>query len=233
MALRLPWDARFWSKYAAELVIVAAGVALGLWATEWAADRRAKAEVQDAYVALHDELTDNYEVIGFRLRAEPCVSARVAELRQWAERQRGGERTALPAQIGRPASYTILDSVWDVSKAGQVASKMPLEERRRYAAVYDVLESFAGHQRAERDVWFDINDYAGLSQLSQGELARFNGLVERAAALGDSLSTGKYRTLFKDLALLGVNAPAELPADQPSGKTLCTPLARLANSSAR
>ena len=222
MRLRIAWDRERWGRYAAELLIVAAGVALGLWATEWAAERQAKADVADAKQALHDELTDNFEVIRYRKQAEPCVRRRIADLRAWIVRHRAGERSALPGEIGRPGAYAILDSVWDVSKAGQAAAKMPLEERRRYAAVYDVLESFSNRQMEERDVWFEINDFAGRADLSAAELGRLNGLVGRAAAIDLALNTN-YATLTKDLGLLGVRPSQELSGDSSARRILCAP----------
>jgi hypothetical protein len=221
MPVRLPGGARTWSKYAAELLIVAVGVALGLWATEWAADQSSSREVRDASRALHDELGDNYAAINFRKDAEPCIRRRIDDLRGWIAQQKAGSRTPLPDEIGRPGSYAMLDSVWDVSKAGQVAAKMPLEERRRYAAVYDVLESFSGHQVAERELWFEIGDFAGSSDLDARELARLSGLVSRAAARNDALSSN-YKTLVDDLRRLGVKSPPNLPADLGARKILCT-----------
>lgn len=225
MRLQVPGK-RLWGKYAGELLIVALGVALGLWATEWAADRRVATEVADARRALHDELTDNSEVIQFRKDAEACVRRRISDLRSWIQRQKAGERTPLPDEIGRPSSYAVLESVWDVSKAGEVAAKMPLEERRRYAAVYDVLESYSGHQQAEREVWFAINDFAGLSNLSATDLARLNGLLRRAAAIDEALNAN-YGTLSKDLTLLGVSPESGLPINVPARRTLCTSLDEL------
>lgn len=223
MRLRLPGGSRTWGKYVSELLIVAAGVALGLWATEWADDRRTQREVNDAYKALEDELTDNLAAVRFRKSMEPCVRRRISELRSWIGRQGSGERRALPAEIGRPASYALLDSVWEVSKSGQIAAKMPLEERRRYAAVYDVLERSSEHQKEERQVWFSIGDYAGLSELHATDLARLNGYVSRAAAIDEALSLN-YGTLSKDLALLKIAPPSEPLADLPGRRTLCTPL---------
>ena len=219
--LRLPGDRRVWGKYAAEVAIVALGVALGLWATEWAADRRADAEVRDAYAALADELADNYGSIRYRRSFEPCVRRRIGELQGWIRLHRTGSAPALPDEIGRPGAYSILDSVWDVSKSGQIAAKMPLEVRRRYAAVYDILESYADHQRRERDVWSEIGDYAGRADLTPAELARLNGLVRRAEAI-DYAIAANYRTLVKDLDLLKIRPPADME-DPPSKRVFCAP----------
>ena len=37
---------------------------------------------------------------------------------------------------------------------------MPLNERLAYATGYDYLAGFNGLQVSERDVWFDIGDFA-------------------------------------------------------------------------
>jgi hypothetical protein len=212
-----------WWKYAAELLIVAAGVVLGLWASEWAADRKAEAEVSDAYRALNRELVENLGAVKFRHRVEPCVRRRIADLRGWIGRQGTAERTPLPAEIGRPGSLTVPASVWDVSKAGQVAAKMPLETRLRYAAVYDSLENFSELQLSERDVWFAIGDFAGLADLSGPERARLHGLVSRAAAFDEALRAN-YPGMLNDFARLGVKASAEMPDGMLARRAICQPL---------
>lgn len=48
MRLRVPGSSRAWGKYVGELIIVAAGVALGLAATQWAEDWQVRLQVNDA-----------------------------------------------------------------------------------------------------------------------------------------------------------------------------------------
>ena len=225
MRLRSLGDARTWSKYAAELLIVAVGVALGLAATEWAEDRQVQSEVSAAYDVLSDELGDNLWAMRYREAMGPCVQRRIAELRQWSA-QAGGTANPLPANIGTPGSLTILDSVWDVSKSGQVVAKMPLETRRRYAAVYDLFENVANFQRLERDTWFAIGHYGGLSSLSPSERARLNGLLLQAEVYDDSLRN-LVPGILSDLARLKVERPSEqldLPALRK--RDICKPLLR-------
>ena len=208
MRLQLPGERRTWGKYLAELLIVAVGVALGLWATQWAEDREVQSQVNDAYDVLSDELGDNLWAMRFRQAVAPCVRRRIAGLRRWNEQQSRGAADPLPANIGTPGSLTILDSVWDVSKSGQVVAKMPLETRRRYSAVYDLFENIANFQRLERDVWFAIGDYGGLSRLSPSDRARLNGLLLRAETYDDSLRA-LVPGILSDLARLKVEQPNE------------------------
>lgn len=213
---------RGWGKYAAELVIVAVGVALGLWATTWASDRTARTEVSDAYQALNRELFGNLNAVRFREQVAPCVRDRVSELRGWIGRHSAGERTPLPAEVGRPGAATLGASVWDVTKAGQVASKMPLEARLRYAAVYDSLENFSELQISERDVWFAIGDFAGLADVPAPELARLQGLVSRAAAFDEALSSN-YPNIIRQFAQLGVTGDRPLRRGLVARRAICQP----------
>lgn len=223
MRLQLPGSSGAWGKYVGELLVVAAGVALGLAATQWAEDRQVRAEVNDAYDVLSDELADNLAAVRYRQAVRPCVRRRISDLRAWIE-QGGG--APLPADIGTPGMPIILDSVWDVSKSGQVVAKMPLEVRRRYAAVYDLFENFATLGRLEREVWFSINDHAGLSQLTSVERARLRGLVARAAIYDEMLS-GTFPTIISDLNRLKVEPPSE-PLDIASirQRAICQPITR-------
>jgi hypothetical protein len=226
MRLQLPGGHRTWGKYAAELLIVAAGVVLGLWASEWAADRRAETEVSDAYRALNSELLENFGTVKFRHAVEPCVRRRISDLQGWISRQAAGERTPLPNEIGRPGSIAVFSSVWDVSKAGQVAAKMPLAARLRYAAIYDSLDTFSDLQERERDVWFAIGDFAGLSEVPAPDRARLNGLLSRAAALDEALSLN-YSNITKDFARLGVSPPVQLPGGMTARRAICQPFDKL------
>jgi hypothetical protein len=210
MRFELPVVSRAWGKYVGELVIVAVGVALGLAATQWAEDRQVRSQLNDAYDVLSDELGDNLQAVRYRQAVRPCVRRRIADLRGWIERQSRGVGGPLPADLGNPGALIVLDSVWDVSKSGQVVAKMPLEVRRRYAAVYDLFETVATLQRAERDVWFSLGDHAGLSQMTPLERARFNGLVSRAE-IYDELLSSTFPTIVNDLARLKVEPPSSTP----------------------
>ena len=222
MRLQLPGGSRAWAKYVAELVIVAVGVALGLAATQWAEDREVRSQVNDAYDVLSDELADNLAAVRYREAVTPCVRRRIADLRGWIGRQSGGG-TSLPAEMGTPGTRIMLDSVWDVSKSGQVVAKMPLEVRRRYAAVYDLFEYFATVQRLEQEVWHALGDYAGLSAVTPAERARLNGLVSRAATYDEALNA-TVPTIVSDLARLKVEPPSQ-PTDIASirQRAICQP----------
>ena len=223
MRWQLPGRSRAWGKYVAELFLVAAGVALGLAATEWAEDRQVRSQVNDAYDVLSDELGDNLQAIRYRQAVRPCVRRRIGDLRHWVERQSVGGNRPLPADIGTPGIPMILDSVWDVSKSGQVVAQMPLEVRRRYAAVYDLLGDFASVQRLEQEVWHSIGDYAGLSALTPVERARLGGLLSRAATYDDELSE-TLPVILSDLAQLKVESPNKSPnLDRIRRMTICQP----------
>lgn len=226
MRLQLSRVPRSWGKYASELLIVAVGVALGLWATEWAEDREVQSQVNDAYDVLSDELGDNLYAMRYRQAAAPCVQRRIADLRSWIEQQSRGPANPLPMNIGTPGSLTILDSVWDISKSGQVVAKMPIETRRRYAAVYDLFENVANVQRLERDVWFAIGDYGGLSQASPSERARLNGLLLRASTYDEALRA-LVPGILSDLSRLKVEQPGEqLDPSALRKRDICMPLER-------
>lgn len=224
MRLNLPGVPQAWRTYASELLIVAAGVALGLWATQWAEDRQVESQVNDAYDVLSDELGDNLHAMRYRQAVAPCIQRRIADLQQWNEQQPHGATNPLPVNIGTPGSLIILDSVWDVSKSGEVVTKMPLEARRRYAAVYDLFENIATFQRLERGVWFAIGQYGGLSNPSPSERARLNGLLLEAATYDESLRA-LFPGILDDLARLKVEQPTEqLDGSELRKRDICKPL---------
>lgn len=116
------------------------------------------------------------------------------------------------------------DSVWEVSKAGQIAARMPLDLRLQYAGLYDSLENFQGLQMSEREVWFAIGDFAGATSLPAPELARLDGLVSRAAAFDEALNAN-YDNLHADLEKLGVTTAGSLPEGMTARKAICRPFA--------
>ena len=222
MRLQLRERFRGWGKYAAELAVVVVGVVLGLGATEWVGSRKADEEVRDTHRALNRELSFNLRAVQFRHLVGPCVRVRAEELSAWMARQRAGERDPLPAEIGRPGAATLFASVWDVAKTGQAASKMPLESRLGYASMYDSIETFSELQMSERDVWFAIGDFAGLSSVSDAELARLNGLVARANAFNEALG-GNYPGLVRRFAQLNVRNDSALPRGLAARRAICQP----------
>ena len=217
------------AKYLGELVIVAVGVALGLWATQWATDCKDRAEVADARVALDRELALNLESVLLRRQIAPCVERRIADLRQWIVAEPSGHTFAIPAEIGRPGTYTISASVWDVTQAGEVAAKMPLDDRLRYANLYDALATQSRLQMSERDIWFDVGDYAGLAEVPPLELARLRGLVSRAAAFDEALRNNLPRAL-EMFASLGIKSTHESSGPMLARRAICQPFHSVGSS---
>lgn len=215
-----------WSKAAGELLIVGVGVMLGLLATEWVASRKAKSDVNDAQAALRRELAINFEAVNYRQQISPCVRRRVTELQNWIAEQRVGDRSPLPIQIGRPSSRVPLTSVWEVAKTGQVAAKMPIEDRLRFASIYDSLVLFDRMLISERDIWFTIGDFAGRSELAASELARLNGLVVRAAAFDEAI-TGNINQMKGRFHALRIQPAAQDLPMLSARKAICIPFARL------
>lgn len=225
MRIRLPGERRTWAKYIGELLIVGIGVALGLSATEWAAARRTKADVQDARLSLNRELATNFESVRFRDQIQPCVSRRLEELQQWTARQRLANNGRLPFEIGRPGWRIMRTSVWDVTKAGEVASKMPLDDRLEYAQAYDFLENFERLLREDAAIWLDIGYFAGTSDLTAVELRQLRGLVSRAKAYAEALAAN-HREIVPHLNQMGIKSDTPLPAGHAARKALCQPLAQ-------
>ena len=161
-----------------ELWIVILGVFIALTAEQWVDSRRWQDQVSQYREALHIEIAQNMGTYEFRRAQDRCVEARIAELEAWLQRHVAGRPMKLTGPIGIPASLSLRTSVW-TTRTSELEGHMPLDERIKYAMLYDAAANNEIHRVAERDAWIALGDFDGATELSSGDRMRLRGLINQ------------------------------------------------------
>jgi hypothetical protein len=179
MKLRVPRALLGWRKFLSDLWIVVLGVFIALLAEQWVNSRQWREQVSQFRQALRVEIAQNMGSYEFRRAQDPCVEGRIAELEAWLQSHVEGRPRKLTGPIGIPASLALRTSVW-TTRTSDLESHMPLEERLKYAFLYDAALNNEVHRLAERETWIELGEFDGATELDRGDRMRLRGLINQA-----------------------------------------------------
>lgn len=178
-----------------EFVVVAFGVLAALGAQELAQELHWKSEVRETRKALDAELAYDLAVFKFRIAQKPCIAARLVELDRWAQSFRTGAPLRLKRSISNPPEFITRSAVWEVTD-GEVASRIPLQARLNYAALYQRVRTFSGYLDAEDTYWDTLLTYENsktLDEEGQRAVERAIGRLSDSNSGMDIMKTGMHR----------------------------------------
>jgi hypothetical protein len=118
-------------EFLKEYVIIVVGVLTALGAEQGVEWLHWRHEVAQAHADLKDEVEVNARWFRYSTVEDACLLGRLPEYAAWAK---GG---AKPAFIGVATFPVTGESVWDIVKASQVVTHMPLQERVAYSRLYN------------------------------------------------------------------------------------------------
>jgi hypothetical protein len=146
-----PWHGL--REFLKEYLIIVVGVLTALAAEQTVEKLHEHMIADETRTAIRAELEDNLAGLVRRQEAEPCVRARLGEirglLRQWAN----GGRFDAPSQVGAPPVSPIRLTRYDAAvSAGRIAL-LPSQEQYGVGYVAVGLRSFGDTEHQERQVW--------------------------------------------------------------------------------
>jgi len=178
MKVRVPRALLGWRKFVGELWVIILGVFIALSAEQWVNSRQWQGQVAEFREALRVEIAENIGSYEFRRRQDRCVETRIADLEAWLQSHVDGRPLRLTGPIGIPASLSLGTSVW-TTRTSELSSHMPLEERLKFATLYDAAENNEVHRLAEREAWIALGDFDGATELSASDRMRLRGLINQ------------------------------------------------------
>jgi len=227
MHFHMPKPLHGWREFVGEVGIIVFGVLIALGAEQTVETLHSRYEVREARKALDEELSRNFGAYRFRLSERPCARARMDELNRWAKSIAEGKPAKLKKEVAQPIFFAIRTSVWQATR-GDATTRMPLEPKLAYAAMYDSMHSYEEVAREEADAWTTISDYAENTDLTRQELhAVHHALLDLEAddAMLDVFGprfdefAGKLNIRAKDHLDRGIEAQIA-----PAVRELCQPL---------
>jgi hypothetical protein len=219
-----PKPVHSWREFLSEIGVIIVGVLIALsaeQAVEWLHWQREVAETREA---LHVELARDLGNYEFRVAHQDCADRRLGALEQWLERSgTGSPAPAMVRLIGRPSGFGVGADVWDVAKAGQVASHIPLQERLHYAYIYGMIRNLGDALERDNETWSALADYDHAEVLDHQDRIRLHGLIERARRQGQILRY--YRSyLTGEAEPLGIRPTKRAAFDAAADASFCAPL---------
>ena len=204
MRLNLPKPMHGWRAFAGEVGIIVLGVLLALGAQQFVEDMNWRQDVRQTRKAIDAESSHNLAALRHRLNQRPCVAERLAELDRWARTIGAGKPLRLKKPIQPPIYFAVRTAVWD-STSGEVSSRMPLEAKLDYAALYGAMKTFADLLNDEQTQWSTLESYQENRDLDRRELHEIRAAITSLRADNEILDVFQVRSREFG-AKLGVSA---------------------------
>ena len=208
-----PKPVHSWREFASEIGVIIIGILIALsgeQAVEWL---HWQTEVRESRDAIQAELA--YDLGSRKVRDDEigCINRRLDDLQRWHDSYKAGLTLIPTVPISGPSSRDLVFDAWNIAQAGQVAARMPLEERIKYAALYGNLRSFDEKQVADRQVWNALQAFDGAPTLDHGDLMKLQGIINSLRFQNESFG-GNWSGISRRAAAVGVKIGPHV-ADDP------------------
>lgn len=160
-----------------EIAIVVIGVLLALGAEQGVQWLNWQSEVKETRKTLASEISYNLASRKLRNDQVECVDRRLDELQRWHDSWVAGKPLKPTSPIGSIAARTVRFDAWNIAQNGQVAAHIPLEDRIRYARLYDFFRTFQASIATEADSWAALQKFEGAKTLAPRDLMELQGLI--------------------------------------------------------
>ena len=215
MHFHLPKPLHGWRALAGEVGIIVLGVLIALAAEQTVERLHWQSEARDFRRAVNHELSMDLVIYEMNQRQQPCTKRRLEELQSYLDRSRDGATVQLSGKIGEPLWMGQYRSVWD-NKDPQVIARIPVEERLKYAALYDEFRLNAGIAQAQTDIWHKFVPFEEPGPLTLQDRRQLHSLISQARNLSSALDMNWPGTV-KEAHDLGIKPeyPREWPDIRP------------------
>ena len=203
MDIHKPKPIHSWRELVSEVGVIIIGVLIALGAEQTVEWFHWQGEVKETRESLHEELGRNMGTYKFRHDQLDCINRRIDAMDRWAQGWRAGRPVEPIAPVGRPRRQDLSYDAWDVAQSGGVAVHIPLAERIRLANLYGLLRTFDSYQDDDVNVWRELQEFDGATDLDRRDVMRLHGLLNRTRTLNAAFKMN-YPAAVKEAEALGI-----------------------------
>lgn len=205
-----------------EIAIVVAGVLIALILQEIVSNLRDRQRTSAVRGSMHEEIADFAEILSFRMRAQPCI---VAKLDSIEAMLRDGEGTGPWKNVGRPSFFFSSQGAWNSSASDLLSIQLPPKTFRVYGEIYQGMSQFSASGQREQAHWIVLQSLEHQKEPIAGE-RRWRLLESVAGARNEGLILHAIAEQMTALATeLGVAPNGGLSGIDLKSRPLCQPLA--------
>lgn len=188
-----PWHG--WRGFLKEYLIIVIGVLTALGAEQAVEAFHWRGVVAEERDALNAEVASLHAAMLSRLDLEPCVTARLADVRTLIARHDAHRPLGVVGVVGRPIYAAVSTGTWSMAVADQSLAHMPLKEKRRYIAAYTSFGIYETITNDERAAWRSLQVLNHADTLAPADWSQVRKDYEQAVETHSIIST----------SMLGVN----------------------------
>jgi hypothetical protein len=193
-----------WRELVTEIGVVCIGVCIALGAEQTLEWLHWRSQVAEAREVIATELAYTVENAILRVRAQPCMEARLDELARGLDGAAKSGSLPPVGDIGLPPRNAWRNGAWESVVASQTATHFPRQQLAGISHVYKSIEMLAQVYQMEAEDWYDLYAIVGpgrrLDPASEADLRK---ALSRARSTSRSLVSLGAVTMqrIKDLDL--------------------------------
>ena len=206
-----------------EVVIVVLGVFIALAMEQAASNWRDGQRTRAIEASMNEELADFAEVFMIRMRAKPCILAKLEALD--ALLARPGERGPW-RNVGRPPFFFSSRGAWNSDASDLLSRHIGPERLRLYGESYQGMEQFIAIAAEEQDQWIALQTLERQDEPLGGD--RRWDLIQAAAGArnSDVLLNAIAEQMLANIRRLGIRRTGAMNGIDVRGRPLCQRLSR-------
>ena len=224
MDIHRPKAAHSFREFLIEIGTIVCGILIAL-AGEQIVERIHERQVAgEAREQISKEVATDLAVLGNRLKSEPCLDRRFAELRRTLARANTGAYVA-PNWIGRPDSWDNQSGRWQAASQSGRAALLTSEEQRGFSFIYGQLAQILLLEADERQQWSHLEALQGVAHPSATLIDPARTALSQAMAddMAIRIRIAESTTALGEIGIAPVRSPVEssfesvcLPTDTPT-----------------
>ncbi|CAN5141591.1 hypothetical protein BH09PSE2_BH09PSE2_25250 [soil metagenome] len=210
MDIHKPKPVHSWREFVSEIAVVVVGISIALTGEQIIERLHEHRVADEAREQIRAEAATDLAVLGNRVKVEPCLDKRFAELRQMLAKAGTPEYPA-PNWIGRPGAWDNQSGRWQAASQGGRIALLSSVEQGGFSFIYGQLAQILLVEADERQQWSHLEALQGVSHPSSSLIDAARPALSQAMADDQAIRIriAESTTALHNLGVASVRSPVE------------------------